>query len=369
MILMKNKRWVSGVNLTLSQRMAILLLSVSVGSFYFALQVLFAPHLPLVMDEFQGASAIYQSVSSIPYLNFVPYKPVLGYWFQSIFAGSYESASQYIVDLKFGVRLVNACCLGILCWLLLRMEDVFASWSVVYSLVVVTLVSTFIERSAELRVDMLTVWVGMFSSILFVKQRYLFAGTLIGLGFLVSQKIYFFGVAWAGALSLYWVLKDRTYSLLKYGSFSVIGCAIVILLYILVFGVISGSFERVVDALFFTHADIAFGDLYGDLSRFWYQSIERNLLFYCFVFFSLGSAILNLNRLSDEHWKLVVFSLIYVLLCLSHKQPWPYFVPFLLMSALFMFPVASEIWKGSPGFVFFSVSSLSIRVVLPTIVM
>src|SRR5689334_1840339 len=49
---------------------------------FFWLELLYINHLPLVMDEMQGASAVYQLRSGIPYVDFVPYKNVLGYYLQ-----------------------------------------------------------------------------------------------------------------------------------------------------------------------------------------------------------------------------------------------------------------------------------------------
>ena len=53
--------------------------------------------------------------------------------------------------------------------------------------------STFLERAAELRVDMLTSLAGLVSFVLLLSRRYALAGLACGLSFLISQKgVYFF---------------------------------------------------------------------------------------------------------------------------------------------------------------------------------
>lgn len=48
--------------------------------------------------------------------------------------------------------------------------------------------SCFLERSAELRVDMLTGLVGLFAFLLVIQRKPVSAGIVAGLSFMVSQK-------------------------------------------------------------------------------------------------------------------------------------------------------------------------------------
>jgi len=305
---------------------------------YLATQILFAPHLPVVMDEFQGASSIYRSVYEMPYRDYVPYKPVLGYWLQSIFGGSYETAAQYVQDLKHGIYFVNALAIALLTWVLFRMPQVGDRWAIAYSIGLLLLVSTFVERSGALRVDMLTIWFGLFASAAFIKERYIIAGLLIGFGFLVSQKIYFFTIAWLVSLCLHWIAHDRSTFLLKKGLASLSAFVSVLAIYILIFGSLT-SFRTVLESLFIAHTDIAFGNLYKGLGKYWIQSLERNFLFYTLLITVSVSLLLKVKRLDQVQQKIMVFGLVLSGLCLNHVQPWPYFVPFLLVVSLFMIPL------------------------------
>ena len=66
---------------------------------YCALQFLYISHLPLVMDEFDGAYEVYHLRHALPYRDFLPYKTVLGYFVQTLgtFAGSrvFQFSLQY----------------------------------------------------------------------------------------------------------------------------------------------------------------------------------------------------------------------------------------------------------------------------------
>ena len=49
---------------------------------YFAIELAYVTRLPLGMDELHGAGAVYKLKSAVPYVDFVPYKNVLGYYVQ-----------------------------------------------------------------------------------------------------------------------------------------------------------------------------------------------------------------------------------------------------------------------------------------------
>lgn len=336
----------------LKDRLPIVAIAIALAFLYLTLQFIFGPHLLIVMDEFQGASAVYKSVSETPYRDFTPYKPVLGYWLQSIFAGTYVSAVDYFEDLKFGIRIVNILAVVSLFSLLATTPGFASKRSVAFAFTVMLLVSTFVERSAALRVDMLTVWVGVFASIAYLREKYFIAGGLIGLGFLVSQKIYFYGVSWAVTLGLFWLLRSRKIELFKSGAGSLLACLVVILLYIVIFGMQS-SYSSVFSALFLKKASMAFSDSYQGLSAYWFQSVSRNFLFYCLLAFALASMISKLKVLSDLHWKVAVFSFVYAFLCILHKQPWPYFIPFLISLSVLLIPAWLENSKKSANLILF----------------
>lgn len=329
------------VLVTMDNRWLSVVIAICLAALYFYLQNLFYPHLPIVMDEFQGASSIFQSINDVPYRDFTPYKPVLGYWFQSMFTGTYTDAVSYFEQLKFGIRVVNTLAIASICWLLLGIPQFARKQFVVFAALLMLLVSTFVERSGALRVDMLTVWIGLFSSIAFLKERYISAGLTLGFGFLVSQKIYFFALPWGITLLLYWGVRNQSMSLVKKGILCFLAFLFVIFIYIFVFGMFS-SVSDVFSALFLKNSAIAFGDLYQGLSRYWFQSIARNFLFYCILTLALLSLIFNLRELSSLHWKAAVFSFVFTILCLLHKQPWPYFIPFLVSVAVLVIPVWLE---------------------------
>ena len=69
--------------------------------------------------------------------------------------------------------------------------------------------STFLERSSVLRVDMLTAWIGLFSLLFLLDRRFVISGALAGLSFLVSQKGLYFNLAAAAALLGQWLLVQR----------------------------------------------------------------------------------------------------------------------------------------------------------------
>ncbi|HMI92360.1 MAG TPA: hypothetical protein VK509_13385, partial [Polyangiales bacterium] len=310
---------------------------------FFWLQVRYCRQLPLVMDELQGAGAVYQLRNLVPYVDFTPYKNVVGYYMQLPFMLLYRDPWSQMLAVKIGMAGMTALVLfGCGC----ALARVIRADAVVLATALLLAMSTFLERAAELRVDMLTSLAGLVSMVLLLSRRYAWAGFACGLSFLISQKgVYFFA---AGAFALLgrglflerdqWRWRDAM--LFGGTTLAMVG------VYLLAFGAL-GSFDAVTEMALAKPAQIALADDYKNLGRFWLTTLQRNPYFYSLAILGIGGALERAKRSQSElDWMIFAYAGAVLLLCIGHKQPWPYF--FVLLLPTLWVPIARTIEQLSP---------------------
>jgi hypothetical protein len=305
---------------------------------YLLIQALYVPRLPLDMDEFQGAHTVYRLGSLVPYRDFDPYKTVLGYYVQLPPLLLAPSVWTGLLWVKGWMALLNA---AVLYAVSVVLAKIYRRAAVALALLMLVAMGTFLERSAALRVDMLTSLCGLASLVLLLRARFSWSGVAAALSFLVSQKGVYFLIAGGAALLCHACFARRSAQTARrvvvFGA-SALG---VLAIYAVPWS-LAGSPSSLWSATVTAHGEIALQSLYS-LHHFWFQTILRNPYFYAVGVFSLG--LLAARRTSDPagdgDWHLWVYGLSMLALCLWHKQPWPYFfvllIPtfFVLAAALF----------------------------------
>ncbi len=295
--------------------------------FYVALETIYVLRLPVVMDEFQGARAVHALTEGVPYRDFKPYKTVLGYYLQLPALGLPGGTWQKLMAVKLEMVLINVLALAAAAAALARRFDRRA---VIAGLALLVTMSTFLERSAELRVDMLTAIAGLASLLLLLERRYLGAGLLCGLSFLISQKGAYYvvtsNVALAGSLL---VARDRA-AVRAVITFNLAAAAIA--------GVYLGLWSVVA-----TPAKV-FGSAVGDAGavaggfiedirlRYWGRTLQYNPLFYGLSLAALWH-LDRRRRAGRAGWierTLLLYGTSLIVLCVLHHQPWPYFFVLLI---------------------------------------
>jgi hypothetical protein len=278
--------------------------------------------LPLVMDEFAGADQVNQFRAGVPYRDFMPYKTVLGYYAQlpvlTLVADPWLAMllvkGQMAVFTATGVALAA-----------IRLRRLFGAEQVLLGVALLFANSTFIERSAELRVDMLTALVGLASLVLLLERKVVTAGVLAGVSVLVSQKGAFYVLSGALVLVIQWAGQMRNRPALLDGLRWGAAATVPLVVYAVVFGAFA-DFERVFGKVAVSPAPIAFQDIY-DIRRYWQQTLERNPTFYALGALALGALGWRRAR-HGASWAfdvLAIYALTLTALCAWHKQPWPYF--------------------------------------------
>jgi hypothetical protein len=346
-----------GVRFTLgAARFALALLC----AVFFWVQLDYCQRLPLVMDELQGAWDVYRLRRAVPYLDFMPYKTVLGYYLQLPFMLLERDLWSRMMAVKLGMAAVTALVVFACTSALAR---VIRAEAVVLATALLFAMSTFVERAAELRVDMLTSLAGLATFTLLLSRRYLWAGLACGLSFLISQKgIYYFV---AGELALFgrglflpraqWRWRDAW-------SFTAVSLGLVGV-YIAVFGSF-GGLEPVAHSVLIDPMRFALAEDHKDLQRFWMVSIKRNPYFYMLAVLGIGVALERARHARSElDWVIFAFAGTVLFLGVGHKQPWPYFFVLLLPSLLV--PIARTIEQLTPRGAMFWGAYLLIGVIYP----
>ena len=288
------------------------------------LELRYITTLPLVMDEFAQARHISRLLGGIPYRDYTPYKTILGYFIQLPALLLSDDPWWSLIVVKIAIAVATTVCIFFLgIWLAKRYGEAPA----VGALLLLVTHSTFLARSSELRVDMLSALFGTASIALLVDKRVRYSGFLAGLGVLCTQKAIYFPVAGCATLGIEFLLfptkKRQVYCLQYLGAMSfAIVCYLIIALLI-------GDSQRVYDSVFVGPKAMALGENYPGIRDFWRQTLEFNPVAYGLP---LAGVVVLLFGTGKRKADLTLLFVAVALtgLCVWHKQPWPYFFVLLI---------------------------------------
>ena len=303
------------------------LIAAALSLLYFVIQLIYVSRLPLVMDEFDGAQESWQLLSVTPYKDFRPYKTVLGYYVglppllltDDVWTGLMLSKA-WLAVINTGAIFAATVALG----------SLFSPLAALTGQVLLISVTTFLERSSEIRVDMLTAWLGLASFLLLLNRRWLAAGVAGGLSFLISQKGVYYLLAANATAGAFWLFEARDRRTFRDLIVMNAATVSVIAAYILLWGFVSTPWA-VFSATFLSHGDIVFAGLYN-LEEHWVRTLTSNPLFYWGALAGIIALLIAWRRgqAGAAHAMTAVYGGVVVALCRWHKQPWPYFFVILI---------------------------------------
>ncbi|MFN2443261.1 MAG: hypothetical protein ABR517_11315 [Thermoanaerobaculia bacterium] len=297
-----------------------LLLALLLGG-YLTVSLAYTVRLPMIMDEFQGARAVLNVGRFVPYRDYPPYKTVLGYYAQLPFLALGGDLWTRMLAVKLAMAAVTA---GVLGFVSYRMRRWLDDSSILVSLAMLLSHSTFLERSAEFRVDMLTALPALIGLSAVLSGAAGAAGALTGLSFLISQKGIYYFIAGGAALvvGMIGTHRRRSEPLIRFS----LSAAVVVVAYLAFWGMVAGA-APVLQATFVGPQRVAFDSIYEIHGLAWSQTLQRNPGFYLWALLSLF-LILRMRPAGDEPRRfrtLAAYAIALTALVLYHKQPWPYF--------------------------------------------
>lgn len=212
---------------------------------YLIYQLAGIPNWVLGIDEFAYARHLYEYTYHLPYRDFQPFKPVVGLYLLSLPMFFAKGVLQPLFYIKQEIAVINAVCIFLAGLFAARLFDARA---VMLSLLAVLVNGFFIYNSTELRVDMLAGWLCLFALLAYLADRQKLSGLLLGIGFLVSQKVIWYIVSINAAMffTLIWSRDTKDlFNMIKLNSYIVLP----VLLYIAAWSCFS-SVHDVLDNVF-----------------------------------------------------------------------------------------------------------------------
>lgn len=277
------------------------------------------------VDEFWFAHRIYQYKSSLPYRDFAPYKTVMGYYLLLLPMLIAHGSIGTLIFTKNIIALLNTCVFFSTAMWLTRFFNkaaIFTSLSLLITAEVVLLYST------NIRVDLLAYWLGLFSILLLLETQTVFAGILIGLGFIVSQKVVWYLLATNCAFLAYGVSinfdKKILWKIIRFN----LAAAAVIAVYIAIWSWFS-NWHSVISSVFSEATALYQLDWYNATRKlFWYQTLVYNPLLFLLCPLVLISLLITYQ--ADESYTrrflVIMYALTIIIFLLPFKQPFPYYM-------------------------------------------
>src|SRR5258707_7836737 len=175
--------------------------------FFLGLETYYALPRPLSHDEFTGVWSVVEVASGVPYRDFEPYKPVLGYYVQLLLLQLATDTWSGYLAIRLGMTYLAVATLFLGALWLRRM---FRADAVCLAYALLVVMTSLVEWAIEVRLDMLTALVGFVSLLCLLNRRVAAAGALAGLSFLISQKGTMYALAGGVALLACFVIqRDR----------------------------------------------------------------------------------------------------------------------------------------------------------------
>jgi len=290
--------------------------------FFLGIETSYAVNRPLSIDEFNGAWSVAQLATRTPYVDFEPYKPVLGYYVQLAFLCLGRDTWHGYLAVRLGMVYLTGTVL-----LLggLRLQRIFRPGAVCLAFALMVVMTSLLEWAIEVRLDMLTALFGFVSLILLLNRRIALAGTLAGLSFLISQKGTMYALA--GGIALLGNLVTHREprwgrDVLRYGTCVVLPIG----LYVLYWSLIA-SFPNVCGRLFAEPTQLRAlttrpGGSATAYITFWMHTLTCNPLFYLCALWALGNLLALGRRQSPLETLLLFYGGTVLAIMMSLAQPW-----------------------------------------------
>jgi len=302
--------------------------------FFLGLETYYALQRPLSHDEFNGTWSVVQVSTRVPYVDYEPYKPVLGYYVQlALLQLAPDTWGGYLaIRLGMTYLAIATLFLGAL-WL----RTLYRPAAVCLAYALLTVMTSLVEWAIEVRLDMLTALFGFVSLLCLLNRRVALAGTLAGLSFLISQKGTMYALAGgAGLLGCLLIQRDRRWwrDVLVYS----LGVVVPIALYVACWSPVA-SFQTVCAMTFgqATQLRALTTPVYrapGLGTFFWTETLIQNPLYYLYALGALG-VLLSRGRAQEPRETLLLFyGGTVALIMLNLSQPWRYVFVLLVPTAL-----------------------------------
>jgi hypothetical protein len=300
---------------------------------FLALETFYALHRPLNPDEFSGAWSVVQAVTHVPYVDFDPYKPVLGYYLQYLLLQLGTDPWDGYLTVRIGITY-----LAVLTLLLgaLWLRRFYRPAAVCLAFATVGVMTSLAEWLIDFRLDMLTALFGFVSLLCLLDRRIALAGLLAGFSFLVSQKGAVYGLAGgAGLLGCLLIQRDRRFcrDAMRFAACVALPIAVYVAFWSLIAPlstILQATFGQATQLHALTSSMRQERNFYW---YFWLQTLLRNPLFYLYALWALAILLRRGRAQNAQETLLLFYSLTVAIIMVGIRQPWAYMFVLLVPTA------------------------------------
>src|SRR3990167_3255125 len=304
---------------------------------YLVFQILYIPYAALSVDELWFAHHIYTYTHQLPYRDFLPYKTVLGYYLLSIPFFLSHTLLWPLYYIKDEIAIINTLLFMVTgFWL----SQFFNPKAVFYSFCLIFANQLFLIYSVDLRVDMLTSWLGLISVLFILTNRSTLAGFAIALSFLISQKALWFFLATNAALGIYGLYNARHWRIVQQIIQFNVATLIPIGLYVLFWALVSSP-AIVLNSVFYEGYTQAKIHWYSQIYYDCWQTILTNgpLLMMLWPLTWIG--LFNQEASNPEKSRRVFitsYAFVMLFFIISYQQAFPYNMVYCMPVFLLIYP-------------------------------
>jgi hypothetical protein len=315
----------------LDRRSGTVLIVLALG--FLALETFYALHRPLNPDEFNGAWSVVQAVTHVPYVDFDPYKPVLGYYLHYLLLqlGSDPWGGYLTVRMGMTCLAVPTLLLGAL-WL----RRFYRPAAVCLAYAMMGVMTSLAEWLIDFRLDMLTALFGFISLLCLLDRRMALAGLLAGFSFLASQKGAVYGLA-GGAGLVGCLLVQRDARFFRDAVCFSVCVALPIAAYVAFWSLIA-PLSTILQATFgqATQLHALTNSMRQERNFYWYfwlQTLFHNPLFYLYALWALAVLLRRGRAQTAQETLLLFYALTVAIIMVAIRQPWAYMFVLLVPTA------------------------------------
>ena len=299
---------------------------------YVAISTFYAFRVERNMDEFGGAWQILSMRHETPYVDFCPPKTVLSYY---VYTPAIALTANIWNALTAARLETVALAAAALLFAALSLRRHLTDTAVGASLLLLVLMSNYLERSTELRADAISTIFGLIAIGFLLRDRPGLAGLSVALAFLSTQKgIYFVFAGEASVLAV--MVRDRTRQALRRALLYNAAGAATGAAYFAGWAALASP-ARLIACTFSSSARrIALGHTYSNMSNYWMQTLKQNPLIYVVAAVAVltGVALWMRERGFNAVSVTIPFAAAQFALAAWHHEPFPYFFATLAPSLL-----------------------------------
>jgi hypothetical protein len=284
------------------------------------------------MDDFWLTDHNREYLWHIPYRDFAPYKTVLGYYLLSPPLWIWLHGLHALISIKIWLMCLNAVSLCAITW---WARSIFSTRALFFTLILIIFNPIFLYYSSEVRVDILAYWVALWSVLLCIRERYVWAGIGMGIAFLICQKVLWHMIAMdLGLLAIAFQRRDTI--VLKIWNIILFN-----LLFVFILMVYIGFWS------FLSNLDIVLRSIWQDAyivaSTDWYLS-KRSYFWHMILTMNPGWTLLwlmgllgiwSFSKPSPMQIFITVYSLVIFAFIVTYTQPFAYYM-FAVLPVIFV---------------------------------